>query len=36
MKRLPADNGALHTQALEISGEIFRGQFRVPMREGFG
>jgi myo-inositol-1(or 4)-monophosphatase len=26
-----ADNGALHEQALEIFGEIFRGQFRVPI-----
>jgi myo-inositol-1(or 4)-monophosphatase len=28
---LLADNGALHQQALEIFGEIFRGQFRVPI-----
>ena len=30
-EHLLADNGALHGQALEIFGEIFRGQFRVPM-----
>jgi myo-inositol-1(or 4)-monophosphatase len=30
-EHLPADNGALHQQALEILGEIFRGQFRVPI-----
>ena len=28
---LLADNGALHAQAIEIFGEIFRGQLRVPM-----
>jgi myo-inositol-1(or 4)-monophosphatase len=28
---LLADNGALHEQAVEIFGEIFRGQFRAPM-----
>jgi hypothetical protein len=30
-EHLLADNGALHGQALEIFGEIFRGQFRVPI-----
>jgi myo-inositol-1(or 4)-monophosphatase len=30
-EHLLADNGALHGQAVEIFGEIFRGQFRVPM-----
>ncbi len=30
-EHLLADNGALHRQALEIFGEIFRGQFRVPI-----
>jgi len=30
-EHLLADNGALHEQALEIFGEIFRGQFRVPV-----
>jgi len=28
---LLADNGPLHTQVLEIFGEIFAGQFRTPM-----
>jgi myo-inositol-1(or 4)-monophosphatase len=30
-EHLLADNGTLHEQALEIFGEIFRGQFRVPV-----
>jgi hypothetical protein len=30
-EHLLADNGAPHAQALEIFGEIFRGQLRVPM-----
>jgi myo-inositol-1(or 4)-monophosphatase len=28
---LLADNGALHGEVIEIFGEIFRGQFRLPM-----
>jgi myo-inositol-1(or 4)-monophosphatase len=28
---LLADNGGLHTQLLEIFGEIFRGEYRVPI-----
>jgi hypothetical protein len=30
---LLADNGALHTQVLELFGEIFRGEFRAPIPE---
>jgi len=28
---LLADNGALHDQVLGLFGEVFRGQFRVPI-----
>ncbi|HTX38721.1 MAG TPA: inositol monophosphatase family protein [Bryobacteraceae bacterium] len=28
---LVADNGALHGEILEIFGEVFRGEFRIPM-----
>jgi myo-inositol-1(or 4)-monophosphatase len=28
---LLTDNGAIHQEILELFGEIFRGQFRVPM-----
>jgi fructose-1,6-bisphosphatase/inositol monophosphatase family enzyme len=28
---LLTDNGAIHQETLELFGEIFRGQFRVPI-----
>jgi myo-inositol-1(or 4)-monophosphatase len=28
---LLTDNGAIHQEVLELFGEIFRGQFRLPM-----
>lgn len=30
-EHLVADNGALHGEILEIFGEVFRGEFRIPM-----
>jgi myo-inositol-1(or 4)-monophosphatase len=32
-EHLVADNGALHGEVLGIFGEVFRGEFRVPMPE---
>jgi myo-inositol-1(or 4)-monophosphatase len=30
-EHLLADNSAIHGQVLELFGEVFRGQFRVPI-----